>query len=278
MDPNYDLLRLGFDLSSKTFNNSRTNWHALLSSTQSATNLPYFCSNVKVLNETPSIPLSADVTECIGKNSLSLEGYSKWSVSPADKISSDTCELSSFKKNLSRNVCIGNSHPKTCNLSAENIPESTGFQQLQKPVGNYLCVFVLGWSYILSVRMIALRRRTAYDKVVYTDIHAQWDGGQGDQICDCFDLDIGSDDMTEVHWWAAILAEGRGWKATLTRGGKQYYPPWECHLDSSPFRLRHYANLPSPDCAVEPPSATEAYEYLYNFARFLMLSINRLAR
>jgi hypothetical protein len=100
MDPNNDLLRPGFHLSSKSLNHSRSKWHALLSSTQSTTNLPYFCSNVKVLlNKTPSIPQSTEVAECARKNSLSLEGYSKWSVAPADKTSRGTCDLPPLKKN-----------------------------------------------------------------------------------------------------------------------------------------------------------------------------------
>jgi hypothetical protein len=116
--------------------------------------------------------------------------------------------------------------------------------------------------------MTELRRRTTDDKVRYTNNHAQWDGGKGDQARNYFDFDIGSNDMAEVHWWAAILAEGRGWEATLARDGKQYYPPWECHLDSSLFRLRHCGHIPSSSYALEPPSAAEAYGYLCNFARF----------
>ncbi|KOS39506.1 hypothetical protein ACN38_g9653 [Penicillium nordicum] len=56
-------------------------------------------------------------------------------------------------------------------------------------------------------------------------------------------------------------------EATLARDGKEYYPPCECHLDSSTFRLRHCAQIPS-SISSEPPSAEEALEYLYNFARF----------
>ena len=116
MDPNsHDLLRPGSLLSSQTLTHSQSKWRASLSLAQSATNLPYSCSNVKaLLNKTPSIPQGTEAAECAGKNSLSLEGYSKWSVLPADKSSRSTCELPPFKKNLSRNVCIANSRPKTC--------------------------------------------------------------------------------------------------------------------------------------------------------------------
>ncbi|KAJ5355926.1 hypothetical protein N7517_010535 [Penicillium concentricum] len=74
--------------------------------------------------------------------------------------------------------------------------------------------------------------------------------------------------MVEVQWWTAVLAEERGWEAIPTRDGKQYYPPWECHLDGSSFRLHHCAQVPSSISAFEPPSAAEAYDYLCNFTRF----------
>lgn len=268
MDPNHDLLRPDFLLSSETLTHSRTKWHALLSSSHPATNLPHSCSNVKILlNKTPSVPEYPEATECARKNHLSLEGYSKWSVLPADKPSRHTCELPPFKRNLSRQVCIANSRPKTCTLSADYIRDWTGFQPLQEPVGNYLCVFVLGWSYILSARMVELRRTTTDDKVVYTNNHAQWGRLQGTEASTYLDLDIGSNDVAEVRWWAAILAEGHGWKATLTRDGKQYYPPWECHLDSSLFRLWHCAHIPPSTSVFEPPSAADAHEYLCNFAQ-----------
>ena len=71
----------------------------------------------------------------------------------ADKLSTH-CELPPIKKISPRKVFIGESHPNTCTLSAEYMPERTGFQPLLEPVGNYLCVFVLGWSYVLSAHCL----------------------------------------------------------------------------------------------------------------------------
>lgn len=265
----YDLLRPNFLLAFKTLTRSQSTWQTLLSSVQSGTDLPYPCCNVKaLLNKTPSIPQSIEVTECSGTKSLSLEGYSRWSVSPAYKLPSHTCELPPIKTTLSRKVYIGESRPKTCSLSAEYISEWTGFQPLSEPMSNYLSVFVLGWSYILSARLIEIRRKTAHDKVVYTYNQTQWDRPDGDQAGNHFDLDIGSDSYAEVQWWAAVLAEGCGWEATLARDGREYYPPWECHLNNSPFRLRHCAQMPSSIATIEPPSSAEAQQYLFNFARY----------
>ncbi|CDM28990.1 unnamed protein product [Penicillium roqueforti FM164] len=94
--------------------------------------------------------------------------------------------------------------------------------------------------------------------------HAQWNICEGEH--DYFDLDIGSNDIAEVQWWAAILTCGRGWEETLARISKHYYPPWECHLNSSSFKLHHCAEM-SCSISTEPPSAAEAQEYLCNFAR-----------
>ncbi|KAB8206000.1 hypothetical protein BDV34DRAFT_234945 [Aspergillus parasiticus] len=111
--------------------------------------------------------------------------------------------------------------------------------------------------------------------VIYTDSMAQGDCHSQSQTDEplpdnsCI-IDIGTHDFAEVRWWAAILAEGRGWQATLTRDGKEYYSPWECHLNSGPFRLHHRAQLPPSISSLktEPPSSAQAQEYLFNLARY----------
>lgn len=263
-----DPLRPRHFLSFQVSTRSRSTWHALLSSARSLTHLPYCCSNIKsLLNQTPSIPASAEVIENIGGASLSLEGCSTWTVSSNDKALNHTCELPPINKTLSRKVYIGESRPGTCNLSDDYFSEWPGFQPLPKPSSNYLSVFVLGWSYVLSARLIELRRTTTKDKVVYTDDIAQWNPGHDNHTGEHFELDIGCDEIAEVRWWAAILAGGRGWQATLARGGEIYFSPWECHLNSSPFRICHHAKLPSSVSNLEPPSSAEAQEYLLNLAR-----------
>lgn len=90
---------------------------------------------------------------------------------------------------------------------------------------------MLGWSYIFFARLIETRRRTAEDKVVYTDVSAQL--SHNINTAERFDLDIGCDSIHAVRWWAAILAGGRGWQATLSRESGTYFAPWEFHLSDS---------------------------------------------
>ncbi|EIT82309.1 hypothetical protein AO1008_02659 [Aspergillus oryzae 100-8] len=231
---NHDLLRPDIHRATDVVSHSKSTWNALLSSAQSATALPHPCSNIKaLLNKTPSIPEPVDAADCFGTNSLYIEGYATWSVSPVDR--SSACGLPPRKKTGSRTVYIG---------GMERV------YPLLNPVSNYLGIFVLGWSYILSARLIEIRRKAQWD----CHIQSQTDGPLPDNS---YIIDIGTHDLAEVRWWAAILAEGRGWQATLVRDGKEYYPLWECHLNSSQFRLHH--------C---PPSSTQAQEYLFNLARY----------
>lgn len=127
---------------------------------------------------------------------------------------------------------------------------------------------MLGWSYVLSARLIELRRKTDEDKVCFTEYlaqtHLSHDENGGDEY---FNLDIQSGSTAEVRWWAAILAGGSGWHATLARGNETYFSPWECHLGGNTFTITHDAGLLSSFTGVEPPSSAIAQEYLYKLAR-----------
>lgn len=253
-------------LSFQVSTHSRSTWRALLSSARSSTHLPYCCSNTRsLLNHTPSIPESAQVVESSGKRTLFIEGHSTWTVTSGDTRLNHDCELPPRKKTLPRKVYVGESRPLTCSLSNDFFSTWPGFQQISAPTGNYLAAFVLGWSYVFSARLIELRRKTTNDKVIYTDIIAQWSPTHGNNAGDHFELDIGFENVAEARWWAAVLAGGRGWQVTLARGNEAYFTPWECHLDSNSFKLCENAKSSGPILA--PPPSAEAQEYLLNLAR-----------
>lgn len=201
---------------------SRSTWRALLSSARSLTHLPHCCSDIKsLLNQTPSLPGSHEVIETIGRDSVFLKGYSTWTVSPINNTSNPICELPPTKQTLPRKVYVGESCPGTCSLANDYLSDWPGLQPLLRPAGNYLAVFVLGWSYVFSAQLIELCGRTAKDKVIYTNEVAPWNPGHHVNTDDeYFDLDIGCESMSAVRWWAAILAGGCGWQATFPESMK----------------------------------------------------------
>ncbi|RAH70210.1 uncharacterized protein BO66DRAFT_91606 [Aspergillus aculeatinus CBS 121060] len=80
-------------------------------------------------------------------------------------------------------------------------------------------------------------------------------------------LQLGDLSSAELRWWAAILAGGRGWHATLNRDEKEYFSPWECHLADNCFTLLHSRTRSPIPSDLTPPSSVEAQAYLVSFAR-----------
>ncbi|KAJ5587824.1 uncharacterized protein N7459_003589 [Penicillium hispanicum] len=219
-----------------------------------------------LLNNTPSIPRSSSNAAELAESDLSLEGFSKWSV-PSDKSSRERCGLPPIKEAVPRRVYVGSSSPNTGDLSV-NASKLPIFQSSLAPDarGNYLAILVLGWSYVVSARLIELRRTSSNDKLVYTDCTAFSDKRVNNSASDGFRLEIGSNNHAEIRWWAAVLAAGRGWSATLRRENRDYYSVWEFHLNSSPFWLSHPTDL-ALGHSNEPASSSKAQEYLISFAR-----------
>jgi hypothetical protein len=215
-----DCLRPSARESNKTINSSRRLWHTLLTSSRSKNYFPQSCVNVnRLLQQTPSIP-AGRIDEISQELSLSLSGFSRWQV---DSI--NTCELSSeMKSSRLQKVVIGLRQPNFCAVSQDFLSTWVGFKSLHGiglngNNGNYIFALVLGWSYIFSTRLVELRKRTAEDKVAYTDEKATLIPTNGDRSegVDFF-FPIGDVDLAEARWWAAILARGCGWQSILCRG------------------------------------------------------------
>lgn len=235
---------------------SKATWQSLLTSAQYCTHFPPHCSDIKsMLHQTPAIPDNPSFAEIIVGKSMFLEGHATWIISPPKSSLSHNCDLPGTKKTSTRKLYIGECRPAVCSLSNDYFQEWPGLQPLTNPAGNYLALFVLGWSYVFSVRLIELRRASNEDTVRYTDKMAQTQPDHasigGDEL---FDLDMRGDSAVEVRWWAAILAGGSGWHANLTRENKTHFSPWECHLDGNAFKITHNAGVPSSTSTREPPS------------------------
>ncbi|KAF1949131.1 hypothetical protein CC80DRAFT_529610 [Byssothecium circinans] len=202
-------------------------------------------SNIgNLLNRTPSLPDEQKVKDVVEGAVLSLEGYSQWKIT-----SSRCCDLTSKLKTSPR---------QRVNID-EFFPAWSGFEHLPNCAsgGNYLAAFVLGWSYILSARLIELRKKTEDDKIIYTDKKATYHCDDTALPCDGFTIPIGNADANECRWWAAILA-----------GDCAYYPPWACHLNpKARFNIRYEGTSHLSSGVTHPPSSGEAQQYLCNFAR-----------
>lgn len=261
-----DILRPSPQDSAKVLDYSYNTWHQLLWSAEAKAQLPDACSSIRaLLHSTPAIPDTSKISEFAGDHSLFLEGYSIWNI---DSIS--PCHLTTeTKKGRPQTIRIGVPKPTFCSISENFLPEWPGFEALPDVSGsNFLSVFVLGWSYVVSTRLVELRGNQ-HDQAQYTNniaIMANKSGGLN--LNTGYELPIGDATAQESRWWAAILANGCGWRATLTRQDKEYHPPWSCHLEDSgePFTIIYDKSELDIPPEGDPPSSAQAQSYLFRLA------------
>ncbi|KAJ5974559.1 hypothetical protein N7481_011769 [Penicillium waksmanii] len=171
------------------------------------------------------------------------------------------CDLPSTKQTPTLDVAIAESLPGKLKLS-----DDPALRFSSEDRGDYICLFVLGWPYILSVRLIELRGKDSDDRVSYTGnlVENCVNGKKSKSTRAAIELNIGTQDYAERLWWTSVLAD---WQTILTRNGREYRPIWEFHLQDTYFILAHGVGLPRPACQSQPPTSEEAQEYLSNFAR-----------
>lgn len=263
-----DLLRPSSKASLRAIIHSRRTWQSLQSSAQKSAHYPDACCNLRsMINNAPAIPEATHVPEKVYPQYLALQGAALYQI-----VSKKPCTLSSqFKQSLDWQFSIANPDPKLCRFS-DHFPSAwPGFDALSnaQPTGNYLFAFVMGWSYVLSARLIELRRMTDEDTITYAQnvapIYCRRENPSEAHHC----VDIGNADEQEIRWWAAVLAKGPGWEANLTRSGKGFSPAWACHLDDSETVAVLYHNTikTSLDMHSKPPTSVESQNYLVKFAR-----------
>ncbi|CAD6444267.1 8b13afad-1427-4a10-b3bc-d4cea8009edc [Sclerotinia trifoliorum] len=87
-----------------------------------------------------------------------------------------------------------------------------------------------------------------------------WPGVQGERKSPASDDDA-------ARWWTAILANGEGWRATITRDSKVYRSPWSISLAATrSFKLRRTAHYQKSSAEiVMPPSSEQALRFLSDF-------------
>ncbi|OJD20480.1 hypothetical protein ACJ73_08187 [Blastomyces percursus] len=140
------------------------------------------------------------------------------------------------------------------------------FSWLQSPPGsselvrgqshdNHLAAFTCAWAFILS----AFWAESHHGSLKYTGITAR--------IVNSYEnpkeagLMVIQRSASEAEWWASILANGNGWRATVQHDGKEYLSPWNVQLCSEDLFtiLTPYV---TERITILPPSATEALSFL----------------
>jgi hypothetical protein len=111
------------------------------------------------------------------------------------------------------------------------------------------------------------------DCMRYFVIQAKWTYDGDKQLPDDLEVDLGDVEDDAARWWAAILATGEGWRATVTRNERVYRSPWSIRIAAAQcFKLRRTASgrmpgngMPTPPPLDVPPSSEVALGFLFDF-------------
>ncbi|KAF2241414.1 hypothetical protein BU26DRAFT_525236 [Trematosphaeria pertusa] len=234
-------------------------WKQLLESATSMKDYPASCFDIGVLlNQTPPIPNNPKIKEEEVSGNLYLKGNAEWDIGGRSGCSLErTTKYSRLQK-----IPIGSSEPHFCQLSNQASPQRC---RRHRDIGNHLALFVLGWSYVLSARLVESFRKSVADHVTYTDSRAAVRASSKEATANSLPIQMGNLTAAELRWWSAILAAGCGWQAILSRSHRQYYPPWSCHL--YPEHLFEIIHPEAGHIDCPPPTSNEAQQYLVAFAK-----------
>lgn len=132
---------------------------------------------------------------------------------------------------------------------------------------------ILAWAYILSARWLELQlpndpmRSFAYGGMCYSEIQAARTKKEEETSLGAIKIDIGGKCEQTGRWWAAILAPGEGWRATIEVGNKIYRSPWSAHIASPQIlNLRNAGVVSITDNKSKiPPSANQTLDYIREY-------------
>ena len=130
---------------------------------------------------------------------------------------------------------------------------------------NYIAILALAWSYILSARWVEVMPGPC--TITYSEEPAVKSSGKtGAAGHEAIVVDIGGAGPDETRWWSAILADGHGWRATMSFNGETFVAPWSVQHKGS-HRLVLASNLASSPRAPasSAPSSADASRFLQRF-------------
>ena len=114
----------------------------------------------------------------------------------------------------------------------------------------YFPALALAWAYILAARWAEVIPGCSLKYAHNSTGHGH--GRQPEAPAHSLVIDIGNAEAAEAQWWAAVLAPGEGWRASMTVDGDTFLSPWSVALQMPrPFQLsKTFTPLPSdlPTC------------------------------
>ena len=223
----------------------------------------------KVLARVPPISRSLGAASCFyfgasPSKALCVQASSTWAVTD------DTdCGLAKKEKAIPSWVQIGTQAPIPCKFGGDSFCRWIGATNERRNQSNYLAVLTLGWSYILSARLVETQGNGS--KMVYTNSVATSYYETGNRCAPTTSVDVSElDEDDAFRWWMAVLAPGQGWKAIVSHEEDgEYLAPWSVSLeDTHRITLKWQKGRPTEGnkSNSSPPSSKKAFQFLSRFS------------
>ncbi|KAF2463835.1 uncharacterized protein BDR25DRAFT_383147 [Lindgomyces ingoldianus] len=248
-----DAVRISDDQFRRIYEAGFTLWAQLHHNSKNS-NLPVYCLRLQdAFCMQPFFPRNLNLKQ--DETRVLATGYSFWELTGAD------CKygLPSFRQQVKIGVTAG----APISLLITGTQNDSGCASWFIRDDNYLAILILAWAYILSARWTEVMPGPC--TLTYTESQATYhDATNHQNNRNCIDVDIGGVSPEEARWWAAILARGQGWQATMTFEHNTSLSPWSIHLQRSPqFVLSRTLGESLLRCSI--PSFADSYSYLTKF-------------
>jgi hypothetical protein len=245
-------------------------WFSLYEMTisESQNRLPWWDSLLELQH--PSFPEELAVDASFS-NSVLVKGISTW------RTSKGSCDLPSFDQEFI--IPVASDRPTLLEILDQEQSASM-FPSHFSEEDSHIAVLILAWTYILSARwaeIIPGASGPEYTNFQATTPNVAFESTLSEEaVADSngFSVDLGEVDDDAAHWWAAVLAQGGDWNATiLSDKGHILHSPWYTKLPSEQcFTLSHTTK--SHPLQVQHPAASfsNALRYLSSYCEFHNIS------
>ncbi|EER25739.1 hypothetical protein CPC735_041830 [Coccidioides posadasii C735 delta SOWgp] len=252
---------------------SRDYWYHLtaMAISRHRTGIPPTLTSLRnILNRVPAISTRQGKTMILHLGSspsetLCIQTSSVWHVTGTAK-----CGLVGKKREIPGLLHIGSRTPIPCGFSGESFRQWPSISGEGNRAPSYLGILALGWSYILSARLLELQVDNS--EMAYTDSKpTRIRQGKSHDCSSPVTIDIGKVDEDVARWWCAILAPGQGWKAIISRQmDQEFVTPWSVSInDMHDIEIRWESKEPVSKgfAASSPPPSKKAFENLAQFSQ-----------